>query len=323
MKNYILQIIKFIASRDNVAKIVCIFLAVVLWFYIRNTNIGEVNFKIPVTFVNLSETLVKSRISDKYVSATLKGTKDNLKNVNIKSIKAIVDLGQPEIGINKSYPIDLIKDEVPENIDLNLSIKDVKLLVERKIVKRVKIRANIDPQIPKGFIVGKAMIIPDSVNVTGPESLLKSINFLRTEKVSIPKATGKIIKDAAINYKDNADIKIEPSKVRLIIPVVESVNSAEFTKKIILKNINYKYNYVLKQDEVLVYLESDNPNIEPSEDDIEVFIDLSSQVLADLTQESNGNYIENYYTVDTIIKNDQIRLISVFPDIISVRISLE
>ena len=323
MKNYILEIMKKLTSRDNIAKIICVLLAVVLWFYIRNTNIGEMNFKIPITFVNLSETLVKSKVSDKYVTATLNGTKDNLKNINVKSIKAVVNLEQPEAGVHKSYPIDLVRDEIPENIDLNLSVKDVKLTIERKIAKRVKVRANIADRIPKGFLVGKITIVPDSVNITGPESILKNITFLQTEKVLLPKASGKIVKDAAINYKDFPDIKLDPSKVRLIIPVIESANSAEFTKKIIFKNINDKYDYILKQETVSVYLQSANPDIEPSDTDVEVFIDVGSQSLDKLLPEGSENYIENYYTVDATIKKDGIKLISVFPDVIPVRIFLK
>ncbi len=305
------------------AKIVCVFLAIILWLYISKTNKGELEYKIPITFINLPETLVKSKISNKYVTATLTGKKDNLKNINIKSIKAVVNLEKPEIGINKSYSIDLIKDEIPENIDLNLSIKDVSLVVERKITKKVIVKANIVDKVLNGYVLGRIVIIPESINISGPESLLKTIDFVQTEKISIAKASGRIIKDAAIENKDIPDVNIDTLKVRVIIPVVESVNSAEFKKKVILKNINNNYNYILSPEEVSVYLQSDKPNIEPSEQDVEVFIDIGSLDLDELLKEGNENYIEKYYSVDSMTIKDGVKVISIFPDIISVKILLK
>jgi YbbR domain-containing protein len=323
MKNYLLEIKKIFSARDNVAKVVCVLLAIILWLYISKTNKGELEYKIPITFINLPETLVKSKISNRYVTAILTGKKDNLKNINIKSIKAVVNLEQPEIGINKTYSIDLIKDEIPENIDLNLSIKDVSLVVERKITKKVIVKANIVDKVLNGYVLGRIMIVPESINISGPESLLKTIDFVQTEKISIAKASGRFIKDAAIENKDIPDVNIDTLKVRVIIPIVESVNSVEFKKKVILKNINNNYNYILNPEEVSAYLQSDKPNIEPFEQDVEVFIDIGSLDLDELLKEGNENYIEKYYSVNSMTIKDGVKVISIFPDIISVKILLK
>lgn len=321
MKKYLLEIKRIFSARDNVAKVVCVFLSVILWLYISSTNIGEVKFKIPIIFINLPETLVRSKISNKYVTATLSGKKDNLKNINIKTIKAVVNLEQPEIGINRSYSIDLVRDEIPENIDINLSIKDVSLLVEKKISKKVKIRVNFIDKLMSGFVLGRIATIPESVKINGPESLLKTIDFINTEKISIAGASARIIRDVAIDTKDNPDISSDTPRIRVIIPVVESVNSTEFSKKVILRNTNENYRYSLSQEEVSVYLQSDKPNIEVSEEDVDVFVDLGPLDGEIFSKEGNENYIEKYYSVESSIKNDGVKIISIFPEIISIKIS--
>jgi hypothetical protein len=323
MKKYLLEIKRIFSARDNVAKVVCFLLSIILWLYITSTNIGEVKFKIPITFINLPETLVKLKISNKYVTATLSGKKDNLKNINIKSIKAVVNLEQPEIGLNKNYPIDLVRDEIPENIELILSIKDVSLVVEKKISKKVKVKANIIDRPVNGHVLGRIVIIPESIKINGPESLLKSIDLVQTEKISIAKASGRIIKDVAIDSKDIPDINVDTPKVRVIIPVVESVNLIEFKKKIILKNINDNYNYNLSLEEVSVYLQSDNPNIDFSEEDVDVFVDIGSLDMETFLKEGNENYVEKYYSVDSAIRKDGVKVVSIFPEIISVKISVK
>ncbi|MBN2402859.1 MAG: hypothetical protein JXN64_10725 [Spirochaetes bacterium] len=319
MKNYILIIKNILKAKNIAAKIICVLLAVLLWAYIGSTNIGEVKFKIPITFTNLPETLVMLKISNKYVSATLTGRKDNLKNVNVKSIKAVVDLDQPEIGINKSYPIELVKDEVPENIEINLSVKNVSLIVDRNVTKRVKVKANIIDKVQDGYVLGRVMIIPESINISGPESLIKSINFMQTEKLSITKATGRIIKDAGIYNNDFPDVRTDISKVRVIIPVIETSNSTEFKKKIILKNTNIDYNYIVSQEEVSVYLKSDKPDIEPSGDDVDIFIDIGSLNADELLSKGKENHIEKYYTLEAVVKRDGLKVVSIFPDMVSVK----
>ncbi len=323
MKKYLSEIKRILGARDNVAKIVCIFLSIILWLYISSTNIGEVKFKIPITFINLPENLVKSKISGKYVTATLSGKKDILKNINIKSIKAVVNLEEPEIGINKSYSIDVIRDEIPENIEITLSSKDVGLVIDKLASKRVKVTVNIAERAMNGYILGKIAVIPETVKINGPESLLRNIDFLQTEKISIAKVTGTIIKDVVVYSKDIPDISVDNPRVRVIIPVIESVNSIEFKKKVFLKNINDNYNYILNRDEVSVYLKSDNPDIAVSENDVDIFIEISNLDIEAFLKETNENYLEKYYSVDFIIKKEGIKVISIFPDAVSVKISVK
>jgi hypothetical protein len=315
------EIKKILSTKDIIPKIVCVLLSVILWAIISSTNIGEIKFKIPITFSNLPETLIASRISARFVTVTLSGKKDNLKNVNVKSIKAMVDLGQPEIGLNKSYPVEIVKEEIPENIDLHISIKDVNLVAERKILKKVKIKANIGDNVKSGYVLGRIQIFPESINISGPESLVRNIDIIQTDRIPIANKTIKIIRDVLIDTKDIPDITTDISKVRVTIPIIEAVNLSEYKKKIILKNTNERYKYILSQEEVSVYLQSDNPNIKPSADDLDIFVDLGTIDLVDFFKAGNENYIEKYFYVDAIIKKDGVKVISILPDVISIKTS--
>lgn len=315
------EIKKILSTKDIIPKIICVLLSVILWAIISSTNIGEIKFKIPITFSNLPETLIASRISARFVTVTLSGKKDNLKNVNVKSIKAVVDLGQPDIGVNKSYPVEIVKEEIPENIDLEISIKDVTLVAERKIFKKIKVKANIADNVKSGYVLGRIQIFPESINISGPESLVRNIDIIQTDRIPIANKTIKIIRDVLIDTKDIPDITTDISKVRVTIPIIEAVNLSEYKKKIILKNTNERYKYILSQEEVSVYLQSDNPNIKPSADDLDIFVDLGTIDLDDFFKAGNENYIEKYFYVDAIIKKDGVKVISILPDVISIKTS--
>ena len=142
-------------------------------------------------------------------------------NVNVKSIKAIVNLEHPAIGVNQNYPIEIIKDEIPENIDLSLSTNEVNLIIERKIYKRVRIKTNIVDKVKEGYILGQIKIIPDSIIINGPESQVKSIDFVRTNSISIENETGRIVKEISIDKTDMSNLEMDISNVRIIIPIIE------------------------------------------------------------------------------------------------------
>ncbi|MFH0976421.1 MAG: CdaR family protein [Spirochaetota bacterium] len=320
MKDHFPGLKKLFSTKDIAAKIICILLSIILWAYLSSTDIGEIKYKIPISFVNLPVTLVKSRISDKYITATLTGRKDSLKNINIKSLKAVVNLGQPEIGLNKSYPVEVVREEIPENIDLVLSAKEVSLVVERKIYKKVKVKVNIIDKVIGGYIIGKIMVIPDSINISGPESVIKRIDFVRTDRISVANASVKLIKDVAISDKDLPDITAETSKVRVIIPIIESANLFEFRKIILLKNMNDKYNYIPSQEDVSVYLQSDVPNMEPAEEDVDVFADVITEDLDAFFHDGNENFIEKNCSIEVVTKKAGIKIVSILPDVISIKI---
>ncbi len=316
------EIKKLISIKDLAAKIICVVLAIILWAIIRSTSSSEIKFKIPITFVNLPEILIKSEISDKYVTITLSGRKDNIKNVNAKSIKAIVNLDNPGIDISRKYPIEISREEIPENIDIKPSIKEVALKVERKISKKVIIKANIVNKIKNGYVLGRIKIFPETINISGPESLVKNIEFMQTEKITVMNARTKTIeKDILIDNKNTPDIDTEIKRVRVIIPVIDSSNLAEYKKKIILKYNSDRYNYTLSQQEVSVYLRPDKPDIKPSEDGVDVFVDIDLTGIDDFFTDGSQKYIEKIFTVNAVVKKEGVKAVIIFPDNVSVKIS--
>ncbi len=320
MKKGFPEIRKILSTGDIVAKVICVVLSVILWAYISNTNIGEIKFKIPIIFTNLPDTLVKTKMSSRYVTITLTGRKDTLKNVNVKSIKALVNLEQPEINVSKNYPIEVIRDEIPDNIELKLSNREVALFIERKISKKVSVKINIIDKVPEGYVLGKIRVIPDSVTLSGPESLLRDIDHVQTKAVSIANNTGRINREVFIDNSNLEGVNLDISRVRVIIPVIESANLFKFTKSIVIKNKNDRFNYILSQEEATVYLQASGSDIIPTEDDFELFIDIASSGNENLFTEENQDFIEKNFTIEVEIKKEGVKLISIFPDVVSVKI---
>lgn len=319
MKKILPEIKKILSAKDLVAKIVCVLLAIILWAYISNTNIGETQVKIPVTFTELPDTLIRSKISSRYITVTLAGRKDILKNINIKSIKSRVDLSQPKIG-KYDYPVEINKDELPENIDVKLSRKVISVTIERKFFKKVKVKTDIADKVKEGYMLGRIRVIPDTVVLSGAESIVANIDFIKTVNISIANLTGRIIKEVPIDRSELSGINTDISKVKVIIPIIESANLFKFEKEIIIKNTNENYKYILSHELVNVYLQSENTEVKPFNEDIQAFIDIGKVNIEELFNATNKDYIEKNFTVEVAVRKTGIKVISLVPDVITVKI---
>lgn len=319
MKKTLPEIKKIISTRDIVPKSICLILSIILWAYISNTKLGEVTFsRIPIRFQNLPSSLVISKIQHDYINVTLTGRKDYLKNVNIKNINAFVNLEDPSIGVDKSYPIEVIKQEIPEGIDLILSTKDIRLTVERKKYKKVRIVPKI-LDIKEGYILGNIDIDPEYIRISGPESFITNIRSMQTQAISIGDKPGKIVKEVSIST-DIQGVEMEKNSVKVIIPVFNLVDLYKFEKKIGIRNTREEYEYILSTEYVSIYLNAEKEELKPSEKDIEVFIDIGSANIKEFFDNENKDSIEMEYQINVRLKKEGINIISIKPDKTSLKI---
>ena len=120
MKRIINNIWQQFNRNDILPKIASLLLAIIVWAYISSTKIGEIKVRIPINFENLSKALLITEVETGYISLALSGKKEDLKNINKKDFKIIVNLENPIIGKYKKYQVEVIKADIPENIDMSL-----------------------------------------------------------------------------------------------------------------------------------------------------------------------------------------------------------
>ncbi len=320
MRRLIPEIKKMLSTRDLLPKIVCLLLSVMLWVYINSTKVGDVKFRIPIEFKNISKELIISEVQSRYITVTLTGRKDVIKNVNLKNISAFVNIENPAIGISRRYPIKVIKHGIPENIDLTLSLRDINLTVEKKIKKRVKVEPDILKKVREGYVIGYVKVDPQYVIIDGPESIVKSVNIVRTAMVSVGNDIGRIEKDVAIDKSNLPNVDINISNVKVIIPVVESTNLYKFEMKIEIKNPVEGLDYVLNKQSVKIYLRSEEEDFEPSKEDIAAYIDVSTIDMDDLAEIGDKKSLDKDYLVNIELKQEGMEVVTVLPGMISVKI---
>ncbi len=321
MAKYFKNIWTLAKKKDFLPKLVCIFLAVILWAYIAKTQKSDVRFRVPIAVKGLSKGNVISKIADKYLTVHFFGTSEELKNTNLRNIKIFVDLSKPALGKYKAYTIGYTREQIPEGVEVDLSTKKVKVLVEKKIRKKVRVIPVYDDNQGEGFVVGKVLVKPNFVTISGAQSQVAPVDSINTEELELKEATQTVSRvtnlDRAFKYGDSLDIY--PSTVTLVVPIISKSMVRNETLDICLTNGADKFSYEIltRQVEIEYILGKENSEVS----DYRAIVNLKG---IDVGKVDKGGVVKNC-KVTLLSEQDPFlkQVLSLKPDFVEVRISIK
>lgn len=315
-------------KRKIAARILCLLLSISLWAIISSTKIGKVTFKCQVEIKNLAQNAVISDMARKYLPVTFEGKKENIKNVSSKNVRLYVDLKNASNGVLKKYKVEIDKQEIPEGVSVSLPVKKIKILVDRKLQKKVRVIANITGSPSKGYMAGRVSITPPNVFIVGPVSEVEKVEVLQTDEIDIEGSVSTVIKTININREGLKNIYLNETNVKIIVPITEYKRLREIEIPISLKNIDDNFNYNMNVSKIKVYFKG-NEGVDVKDDDeintemVEAFIDASKANLKLFSGEHKADFINFELPVSIGLKRTDGKVDIVFynPEKIAVRIS--
>lgn len=320
MKRLLEEIKRILTTKEIIPKAVCLLLAVVLWFYVNSTKVGEVKFRIPVELKNLPQNTVVLEGTNKYITVSLTGRKDLIKNVNVKNINASINLENSEIGVKKKYPIRVVKLGIPESVEFKPSATQMELTIEKEVEKRVKVIPDIQKPAKDDFIIGYVKVDPSYVTISGPESRVENIDTVDTVLINPGNEMGRVVRNVSLDAEEIPDVEISVDKVKVIIPVIEATALHKFEIRIGIKEVKENYKYILSKQYVKVYVRARDEDVKPEKEDISAFVDMSPLNLEEIFKRGGVSYIERKFTVNIELEDDDLEVIAVLPEVIFVRI---
>lgn len=254
MKSYIDRFAEFSRRTNLVPKLLSIILAVILWAYITNTRSGDLRFNIPIDFRNIDDALVVSKVSQKTATVKVSGPKDDLKNVNARDIIVYVDLNRVNAGEYADYKVDFIRNEVPEGIDITIIPDEIKILAEKKVTREVKVLPKFSGNADNGFYAGKAEIIPETVSLKGPASIIDGIETLYTEDISLEGVRETIRKKVNIQKSETDNVEYSPESVTVTLPVISYSDVARMQIPLTVRNGKKGFVYTVESVNVGIHI---------------------------------------------------------------------
>lgn len=257
-------------------KVVSIFIAVVLWFYV-NSIINPIKKKeliIPVRYniSTLSKGLVMTESDTKEVRIVVSGTQDELAKIDEKNIQAVVDFsnvrqtGEIRLPINVNNPYHRVN---IESIYPKSTVVSIDNLVT--IQKDVVVQITGSPK--KGYIINGYQEEPNVISIKGAESDIKEIakcvaqlnlslnnrSFKASVPVKVLDSKGKDITSLFDLSQKSIDVYVEILKTKQVPLTVKFKGQLPPNKvisKIILKpstiNVAGKEEDINQLDEIIV-----------------------------------------------------------------------
>ncbi len=173
---------------DWLTKVIALFITVALW-------LGVTGLRAPTT-ERLRDITLKSRVSDtievtnisvQEVDLLVTGDKRKIDQIKEENLIVVLDLTDVQAGdrtiqitsenVNVELPTGVRLEEVQPN---KIAVK-LETVTEREIAVKVETEGTV----PENFEVYSKTVAPQKVRVRGPESFIKSLDSVPTEKVSL------------------------------------------------------------------------------------------------------------------------------------------
>jgi hypothetical protein len=267
------KILSTAKERDYLAKAACLLLAVILWGYIASGKTDKLRYRMPLSVRNVPSTLAVSGMSERSAVLVLEGRKEHLKSINIKNITAYVNLDNAAPG-TKEYPVRLEKQQMPEEVTLSLANDKVAITVEKKEDRLVRVVPVIEGTVRKGKIIIDRMVFPERVRITGPKSVVDSIDTLETQEVSVENEAVDLNRQVGLRTESFPDITLGEKVFTVRVAITDLRDLIMVTAPVAVLNGGRDFEYDVRDREVEVYLRSKNNRAEAA-DGVEAFVDAA------------------------------------------------
>ena len=214
-----------------IAKILCVLAAIILWFYVvmTDTTTDEKVFSgISVDIRGrdrIEDTLGLTIISgyDLTVDVTVKGPRADINRLTVDDVKAYIDMKTIDGAGEYTLPI---RTSLPNGITAgSLSANYMTVYVDKRTTISVPVKIVTSQVIEADFTMGTPEPSIETVNVSGPEEVLRTIDHAeasfdlgRVSKTLI--STGKLtLVDANGNEINDPYVRLQTSEVTVRFPV--------------------------------------------------------------------------------------------------------
>lgn len=207
-------------TRNLGLKAFSLVLAAGLWVFV---NLGardtEAAYKVRLVLENIPTGLVVTgpRIDD--VDLRLVGSRTQLDAVERQDLELALDLTGVRAGA-ATFAVSVDGLNLPRGVRvLVITPSQVTLQFERLAKKSVPVQFSIENQPSSDFVVTQTAITPDRVVVSGPESVLREVEFVATEALDLANASPGSLEQEVALEAPAPDTTLDRSKVSAAVRI--------------------------------------------------------------------------------------------------------
>ena len=164
-------------------KMLAVVLAIFVWFLARKSGETiQMSFYAPVVFKNVSPVFQVNSDPPQINIVVLTNSRDSF---NPQEIQAVLDLKNAQEGtlsyvLTESHILSPVKVEITRIHPSQITVK-IEELIEKSFT--IKPRYQGTPKI--GYLLGDIKIIPDTLTMRGPRSILEKLEYISTHEIEL------------------------------------------------------------------------------------------------------------------------------------------
>ncbi|MBP9665095.1 MAG: YbbR-like domain-containing protein [Pyrinomonadaceae bacterium] len=181
------QIVRKIFFEDWALKLTALAITLALWFVVTGLSTPTTRrITVPLNLTTASNAQISSSAQQE-VEIEISGDKRRIEQINRSELSATVDLTEAPMGDR----VVLLEPEsvyvpLPQGVKLSeVAPSRIVVALERVEERDLEVRTETKGQLPAGYELYSSLVIPPRVRVRGPESVMRTIEFVKTEKIDI------------------------------------------------------------------------------------------------------------------------------------------
>ena len=255
-------------------KLLCLLMSFLLFLFVRYQKEYTKDYVTKIEIKNIPSRLLIANDIPENITITLKGFKDNIYELPTE-FSAYIDLTNAAIGSNM-YNVNLAGDIDYSKMNITVNPSEIPIILDELSYKTVPIKVPTVGTAAYGLTIDKIIVNPSNTIISGPKTLISSIDEIKTYNVDISDKYLDYSSISRINLPKN--IKSDVSRVNVNIMFNKNLDKVEFNNLAInIDNLNGKYKIndhnplivnkiVLEANKIMI------ANLSP--DDIKLYIDL-------------------------------------------------
>ncbi len=176
--------------RDLGTKLLALFLGALLWFYARGEVVDTQTIPVKLDIKTEEDVIVTVPGGTTTIELEVQGKKSDIERLQQAQLSVVV-FAQLDAGEDDASPTVTLSEKNVTGMGGNVNIISFKppkitLKLSRKGQQPKQVEVQIQGSPPPGYEVGDILVLPSTVTVEGPKTLLATVDTVRTGPVYVP-----------------------------------------------------------------------------------------------------------------------------------------
>jgi hypothetical protein len=183
-------------------KAISLAVAVLLWMVVAGEQPVERGLRVPLELQQMPAGLELQGELPALVDVRVRGGATTLSRIAAGDVVAVIDVHTARPG-QRLFQLTPDQVRAPFGVQvLQVSPASVTMVFEQTASKQVRVVPSVEGTPAEGYTLGAVTSDPQTVEVTGPESAVRSVTEATTEPVSIAGATATVTERATVGFVD-------------------------------------------------------------------------------------------------------------------------